>query len=372
MKYLKTFESKLSSTTEEFVQKARQIHGDRYNYSLVDYKNARTPVKIICAEHGVFEQTPDNHLHKKGCPQCNPYSRTNNTETFIKQANKVHGDKYDYSLVNYTGANTPVKIICPRHGIFEQSPYHHKNGVGCPVCGNAVRSTTEDFIRRAKEIHGDKYDYSLVDYKNNRTPVKIICPKHGVFEQAPMNHINRHYNCPSCSPNKKSNTKEFIDKAKLKHGDKYDYSEVIYKDWKTNVTIICSKHGSFLQSPNNHLHGQGCPVCSESQGEKVITKFLTEHEIKFEPQKTFCDCKDKRCLAFDFYVMDRNLCIEFDGGQHFFPVAYWGGEEGLEAIQHRDQLKNEYCQQKNITLLRIKYTDNIVDLLNKAFNGNQF
>lgn len=157
-------------TTEEFVKKAKAVHGDKYDYSLVDYKNNQAKVKIICPLHGIFEQYPENHIRKKsGCPECSRKIKreASNKEEFIKKAKEIHGDRYDYSLVEYKNSRIKVKIICPIHGIFEQAPGNHLLGAGCPDCSGRKRSTTEEFIQRAKAVHGDKYDYSLADYKNN-------------------------------------------------------------------------------------------------------------------------------------------------------------------------------------------------------------
>jgi len=183
-------------TTEEFIEKTKAIHGDKYDYSLVDYKNNKIRVKIVCPEHGPFEQSPNNHLQGKGCPGCSGNIKLT-TEKFIKKAKAVHGNKYDYSLVEYKNAKTKVKIVCRVHGSFKQTPHGHLKGYGCPECGGSKRLTTEKFIKKAKAVHGNKYDYSLVEYKNTYTKVKIICPIHGIFEQTPGSHLNG-CGCPKC------------------------------------------------------------------------------------------------------------------------------------------------------------------------------
>jgi len=194
-------------TTQQFIEKAISIHGDKYDYSLVDYKNARTKVKIICPIHGVFEQTPNDHLSRCGCNKCaiikNSDKIRSTTQQFIEKAISIHGDKYDYSLVDYKNNKTKVKIICPEHGIFEQTPNSHLLGKGCNKCGivkghDKQRSTTEEFIKKAISVHGDTYDYSLVDYKHTHTKVKIICPEHGVFEQEPNAHLSGQ-GCRKCA-----------------------------------------------------------------------------------------------------------------------------------------------------------------------------
>ena len=252
--------AKQRMTTEEFIEKAKKVHGDKYDYSKVKYVNKDTKVTIICPTHGEFEQNPRSHLTGQGCPACGG-SRKVTTEEFIKKARKVHGDKYDYSKVDYVNNNTKVTIICPTHGEFEQKPSGHLTGRGCPYCSGKKKLTTEEFIEKARKVHGDKYDYSKVNYVDSNTKVTIICPTHGEFEQIPYLHYSGG-GCPSCSGNKKLTTEEFVERARIVHGDKYDYSKVKYVDSNTKVTIICPTHGEFEQTPFAHLLGQGCPVCN--------------------------------------------------------------------------------------------------------------
>lgn len=265
-------------TTEEFIKKAKEIHGDKYDYSKTIYINRRTKVCIICPEHGEFWQTANNHLGSNGCPICSGHKKRN-TEKFIKDAKEIHGDKYDYSKTKFIGLKTKVCIICPKHGEFWQTAANHLKGCGCPICINK-QGNTISFIEKAKEAHGNKYDYSKVEYKNNSTKVCIICPKHGEFWQTPANHLSGG-GCPKCNGNAKLTTEEFIKKAKQIHGDKYDYSKVKYKNYTTPVCIICPKHGEFWQKPTGHLRGTGCPNCKKSKGEKIIEKFLIENNIDY-------------------------------------------------------------------------------------------
>lgn len=246
--------------TKEFLAKAKAVHGDKYDYSKVNYVNATTKVTIICPTHGEFEQAPRAHLSGQGCPNCCG-NRRYTTEDFIEKAKIKHRDKYDYSKVKYVNNTTKVTIICPSHGEFEQTPKIHLSGLGCPACSGGVKITTEEFVERARKVHGDKYDYSKVNYVNSSTKVIIICPIHGEFEQAPTNHLSGQ-GCPNCGGRKRLSTDDFIEKAKKVHGDKYDYSKVNYFNSETKVTIGCPIHGEFEQTPNAHLSGQGCPICN--------------------------------------------------------------------------------------------------------------
>ncbi|MEN6290519.1 MAG: hypothetical protein ABFD07_00680, partial [Methanobacterium sp.] len=228
------------------------------------------------------------------------------------------------------------------------------------------------FINISKSVHGNKYNYSLVNYINNNTKVKIICPEHGEFEQTPKNHMNG-CECVVCSyekrsHNKKSNTEIFINKAKQIHNDKYKYDITNYDSVFKKVKIECPLHGEFEQNPNNHLNGQGCPKCKESKGEKVIRELLLGYNIKFKPQHRFKDCRDIRPLPFDFYLPDYNICIEFHGQQHYNPINYWGGRKGFEKQTKRDLIKKNYCKNNNIKLIVIRYDENVYLKLIKLFS----
>lgn len=417
-------------TKEEFIKKSNFVHNNKYDYSLVNYINSFTKLKIICPEpeHGEFEQQPNAHtIGKQGCPKCSKYS-PNNLSSFIKKSNIGHNNKYDYSLVIYEDSHTKVKIICPIHGVFEQAPMNHSNNKqGCPSCGGVKKLSTEEFIEKSKLIHNNKYDYSMVEYKNNKIKVKIICPIHGVFNQSPSVHLNGSV-CPKCSYDNRRKFLNFINKSKIKynnkydyslvdykrtdkpvkiicsihgtfeqrptshlkngcplcegnmkltteqiiyqfkqiHGDKYDYSLVNYINDKTKVDIICKKHGVFKQNPSFHKIGGGCPICKESRGEQKVSTILKKMNINFTKQKKFKSCKNERELPFDFYLPDYNMCIEYDGKHHFEDTIFWGKDENrLSRTQLHDQIKNKFCEENNINLIRIKWDDNIYEKLLK-------
>ena len=202
-------------------------------------------------------------------------------ERFIKKATKVHNGKYDYSKVEYVDSLTKVCIICPEHGEFWQTPQAHARGNGCPMCANKKRGDTfrsdgETFIKRASEIHNNKYAYDKVSYVNSMTKVPIICPEHGVFWMIPMNHLLGQ-GCPKCAGRGLS-TEEIISMFKDKHGDKYDYSKVIFEKMHKKVCIICPEHGEFWQTPSKHLLGQECPKCAVENRSKLKT--ITTDEFK--------------------------------------------------------------------------------------------
>lgn len=283
------------------------------------------------------------------------------TEEFIKRSKEIHGDKYNYLNTVYKKAKDNVKIICPEHGEFEQTPDSHiYKKSGCKFCAKNVKYTKEDIIKKFKDFHGDKYDYSLVDYKGVFKKVKILCEKHGVFEQGPKCHFSGS-GCPNCAG--KNLTKEqIIEKLKEIHGNLYDYSKTIPKRVKDKITIICKKHGEFSQTLDGHKNGKGCKKCNMSKGEQKIKTFLKELKIKFVYQKVFNDCinpETGKLLIFDFFLPDYNLCVEYDGEQHYLPMRFSKRNNitNLEKIQKRDLIKTNFCKKSNLKLLRIKYTD---------------
>ena len=345
-------------TTEQFIKRAKLVHGNKYDYSLVEYKNTATKVKIICPVHGIFEQRPNDHLNGKGCSKCSKKTsakkRQKTTEQFIKEAKKIHCDKYDYSLVNYQGNKIKVKIICPVHGIFEQRPNDHLNGKGCKFCAGNTIKTAKQFIEEAKKIHGNKYNYNVTKYVNNKIKVKIICPIHGIFEQSPNDHLGGK-GCKFCAGNTIKTTEQFIKEAKKIHGDNYNYSLVEYVNAKTKIKIICNSCKKiFEQTPDKH-YKQCCPYCSSSKGEKQIRNYLKEKKIIFEEQKKFNDLRDKSLLSYDFYIPLKNLLIEYNGIQHYKSNDYFGGYGKFLIQKHHDWLKRKYAIKNNINLLIIPY-----------------
>ena len=275
-------------TTDAFISKAKQVHGDKYDYSLVHYVDASTKIAIICNEHGAFYQNPSSHLQGHGCDRCGG-THSYDTPAFITKAKEVHGDKYDYGLVEYKRAGIKVTIICPLHGTFVQAPSQHLSGQGCDRCGGTYSYDTSEFVVRAKDVHGDKYDYSRVEYVNNKRKVTISCLIHGEFAQSPNSHLMGH-GCGKCAGTYLSDTHTFIARAKEVHGDKHDYSRVNYIGNRHKVAIICKRHGTFHQSPHEHLFGHGCSKCAKnglallfvSNTDQFIAKARDLHGYKYD------------------------------------------------------------------------------------------
>ena len=289
------------------------------------------------------------------------------TEQFINKSNAIHGKKYEYGNCIYLRSIDKVSITCKLHGDFLQKPNGHLSGHGCPKCGGTDKLSTQSFINDSEKIHGNIYDYSKVNYINKHNKVSIICSIHGEFLQTPNNHL-KNQGCPKCKGGVLINCDDFIKKSNIVHDGKYSYSLSIYKNNNTKVKIVCYNHGEFMQTPNSHLARKGCPKCKSSKGELQIISILKDNKIDFIHQKKFYGCKYKSDLIFDFFLPELNILIEYNGYQHYYPVDYFGGIVTFNNIKNRDGIKREYCLNNNIELIIIKYDENIYDKLNKKLN----
>lgn len=284
-----------------FLRKLHEIHGSYYDTSKVDYINAKTNITLVCPIHGDFSISPTNIISLgRGCQACSLASRTGkpkkvkDLQTFISVASSVHGNTYNYSKTIYVKALEKVIITCKEHGDFLQTPAAHYSGSGCPTCGELQRIT-----------------------KLTRTP------------------------------------EEYVNKAKDKHGSTYDYSKTNYVSSKEPILVTCKTHGDFYIKPVYHLSGSGCPVCSSSIAERIITTLLIKSNLEFITEKTFPDLLGLSggLLRFDFYLPTLNTAIEYQGQQHYWSV--FGSD--LEKQKAHDKLKKDYCATHSIQLIEIPY-----------------
>ena len=344
-------------TKQKFLERARTIHGYKYEYPMLKDKILSNDDINIIYNGITYKQKVVKHILLGRCPEKNTPSKT--SISFIEEAKKIWGDKYDYSLVEYKGALKKVKILY--NGIiYEQVATSHIGGMAPELLMNQ-----DSFIKRAKDKWGDKYDYSLVKYLHCKNKVKIIY-QGKIYEQTPDQHLN-------CAPENinlsiRKTTEEFINEVGKIHDFKYNYSKTNYVTNKIKVIIICPIHGDFEQNPLSHIQGCCCPHCNESKGEKAIAKILNKLKINFDRQKKFTDCKNIYELPFDFYIPSLRIAIEFDGRQHYEPLDFFGGEKAFERLKLNDKIKNDYCEDNYINLIRIKYTniDNIENILKES------
>lgn len=361
-------------TKEIFISRSTILHNDKFDYDKVVYINNTTKITIICKTCLYeFDQIPANHLNGNSCPRCSNKEKLT-TSRFIYKAKLIHGNKYDYSESVYSKSTDKICIICSDHGKFFQVAAQHLQGHTCYKCANKLRpqcclDTIDEFIKKSINIHENFYNYSEVEYINSLTPVKIICPDHGSFLQSPNCHLSGK-GCKKCGfekirKSKKYNIQTYIDKANIVHNFKYQYEKLTEFYSTDKIPITCIKHGLFYQRAAHHLRGHGCIFCKISKGEQLIQEFLNFHHIDFKSHWHFNNtCKNKLTnysLYFDFYLPDYNLCIEFDGIQHFRPESFSSDRstntkiKNLQGIQQRDNIKTEFCKYNNIKLLRIKY-----------------
>lgn len=237
------------------------------------------------------------------------------------------------------------------------------------------RLTTEEFIKKAREVHGDTYDYSNVVYINYDTKIKIISKHHGEFIQTPNSHLQGK-GCTKCGKQKayknrktvlkkkRMSQDEFVQRATEIHSNEFDYSKTIFNTVKDIITIICPKHGEFTQRADYHLYDQqGCPICKSSKGEKTIRRLLKEYNVNFEEQKKFKSCRNTLQLSFDFFIPSHKTLIEYQGKQHF--EGWNGSKNSLKLIQKRDLIKNQWAYTNGYNLLYINYNEDIKSRLKK-------
>ena len=294
-------------TTAEFIARSDTIHNSKYGYTKVVYKNFQTKIQITCPEHGDFYQKPEYHLGGNGCTECGKQNNSlhfrKDLATFVAEGNAVHNNKYDYTKVNYINWATKIIITCLEHGDFLQTPHSHRGGNGCPKCAAYATSI--------RKLH---------------------------------------------------TTEMFVEKAKHKHGDNYDYSKTQYLGDNKKLTIICKIHGEFNQVAGYHLGGNGCSKCNRSKGEDRVATILKNLDVGFIEQHKFDKCRNKSrnaCLEFDFFIPSHNLCIEYDGVQHFKIIPRssdkYQNEKDFLTGQTNDRIKNKFCEDNNMPLLRIPY-----------------
>jgi very-short-patch-repair endonuclease len=347
-------------TKQEFLERARETHGYKYQYPYLPDKILSQDDIIIEYKGVEYTQRVVKHILLGRCPEKNTPTKT--TKEFIAEAEAVWGkDKYDYSLTEYKGALKKIKVKYDGI-IFEQTAVSHLRSAP------ELNMNQEYFIKRAIDKWGKKYDYSLVEYTNCKSKVKIIYNKTGeIYEQTPSLHL-------SCAPENihlsvRKTTEQFIIEGNRVHDFKYSYNKTEYIKNNIKVIITCPIHGDFTQNPLSHVQGIGCASCNESKGEKAISKYLDKNLISYYRQHKFEDCKNIFQLPFDFYIPSKRLIIEFDGKQHYEPMVFFGGVEAYERLKVNDNIKNEYCEDNYIDLVRIRYDsiDNIVSILDGIF-----
>ena len=389
--------------TCEFIIKAKKLHGEKFDYSRVEYVNSTTPVLIECPDHGVLWQVPTAHLRKRmhGCKECGRVWQSKNTlrkrtEEFFKRCEKKHADKFDYSETVFDTLDGTIEYVCPKHGHQEMQARLHLGEEGCRECALEVKiellkfykdqkqtAARENFKQKASKKHKDFYDYNQVDYVNNTTLIDIICPIHGQFSQQPSNHLMG-AGCEACgiarrADKKRKSLEDFIAEAKAVHGDTFDYRNFKYETTHTPGIIICSNpdHKPTPITPAHHLGGQGCSECGEegrdrwrrSSGhdtESWIAKARELHGDRYDynqSEYTGYDCAITiKCAEHGLFVLEpahqhieterRRGCGECATREstHSMAIGQWLTEKGYNFIK---EWSHPEC--RDVKVLRFDY-----------------
>jgi len=356
-------------TTKYFIQRAIKVHGNKYDYSKVVYVNAHIKIIIICPIHGEFLQRPQSHLDGAICLQCKINSQILTTRQFVSKSILLHENKYGYKKTVYTHHKNKVIIYCRKcKRYFEQVANYHLCGCGCPFCSGRI-VTSSNCLKKTNPKLAKEWDYNK---NKSLTPRDVtsgsseeaywLCHVCGYSWMATINHRSSGCGCLKCAnksmgDRRRSSKKEFVEKAIKIHDKKYQYNKVNYKNGKINVAIYCKKcKNYFYQSPNSHLSGHGCPRCHLSKIEINVENILKKYNIKFEKQKRFNTCKNKKRLPFDFYLPEYNMLFECQGNQHYKYVKYMHKfKKNFIEQQKKDKIKKEWAI--NNTLMFMEFNE---------------
>ena len=279
-------------------------------------------------------------------------------EEVIDNLNILCGEKFEFSLEEYENTGSKIILTCKKCGKTFKRKYNALlyNTI-CPHCnGTAKIQNTEWFVDKAKKIHGEKYDYTKAIYTKYDEKLIVIChnkddfgKEHGEFLVSPHAHIGTmHSGCPKCSRKYRKTTEDFIEESNKVHDNKYEYNKTVYIRALSPVIITCKEHGDFLQKPNDHLLGKGCPYCKQSHMEREIRELLEKNNIIFKQEYAPEWLKP---LHIDFFIPSKNLAIECQGLQHFKSIKYYGGNDGFKIRNERDNRKKKLCEQNGVKLI---------------------
>lgn len=358
-----------TKTREEWIKLLSETHNNEYDYSkLPNELGYNTRITIVCPKHGDFEMKTANHYSNKNkCPKCSYENRFTSKEEWLRKFKEAHNDKYDYSKSDIVDNKTPIIIICPEHGEFKQAPMVHSLGKGCLECynkygrGKGRKISKEEFIQRARKVHGYKYDYT-----NTIVGIQLVdkgwikCPEHGLFEQSLSCHLSGD-GCAKCSGKYNLSNEEYLEECERIYGTKYDLSKVKFVNNNSNVIIGCKEHGFIEVNARSFKRGYGCIKCSSSIGENVIMGALDKLGIPYIYQYSIPGYSK---FKYDFKLQNNNILIEYDGIQHFKPVDAWGGIKHLEDTIRRDETKNVLAETHKYLLLRIPYKHKLENIPN--------
>lgn len=391
-----------------FIEKSKNIHGDNFDYSKFEYHGAKIKSILVCNICKTeFLSTPSNHLTGSGCKKCFDKKRSSD---IIQKKLKIQYADWEFNFDNYINSDSKIEYTCNKKhtGVSSyrnmvrfnvclecskmkilQTKKNKITGKGLEIINCSDGSEIECRCLKCKHSIIGKIDKFL--YKNFECKYCILLEESDLLKSQKIKLLNigegekklylecdmghrytqdrrnllSNRGCNECRKDNITYKKEDVFKILNElHGGLYTYDEDSYKSIREKINITCRKGHSFKQRVSNHLQGKGCPICRESFGERNISIYLENKNIEFIRQKKFPDCKYVGHLPFDFYIPNMNICIEYDGIQHFKPIDIFGGIKEFEKTKIKDKIKNEYCAKNNITLIRISYADKIYEKLN--------
>ena len=360
-------------TNDDYIN---EIHEKFQNIEPLEvFKGMLIPILHRCNIHNIeWKSTPSNILKGHGCKQCGIEKTIHQTKRtsseYITEVNKINPNII--VLEEYINSSTPIMHKCLIDNYeWKTAPGNIMSGKGCPMCGGTIKRTHDEYQELVRKKNSN---IEVVEnYINAKTPILHKCLIHNVIWKASPSSILHGCGCNICTKEKIGNSnrrthEEYITELNSINPNIYPIEK--YINALTPILHKCKIDGNEWNTPPARiLQGFGCPKCNSSKGESVISLWLDKHDISYEIQKRFSDCRDIKPLPFDFYIPDYNLCIEYDGEQHFRPVDYFGGKDRLIYQQNHDKIKENYCKSKGINLLRIPYNKNIEEELdNFLFN----
>ena len=308
-------------------------------------------------------------MHGHGCEECKKekirLKRQKTTEEYIKELKNIN--PHIKVLEKYIDNRTAILHKCEKHNIqWRPTPLTVLRGYGCNICvAERMRErfikTHEQYVQEVKKINNNII--VIEEYSGANIPILHKCLLDDYEWKAEPSNILSLKGCPKCAGNIRKTHDEYVFALMNVNPDIEVVGEYVNRN--TPIMHRCKIDGNeWMATPSNTLYGKSCPVCKETHGERLIRQYLEKNIIKYEFQKNFDDCKDINALPFDFYLPDYNIAIEYDGRQHFEPIEYFGGQKAFEYTQKHDNIKNEYCKNNNIKLLRIPYFKNVEEELN--------
>lgn len=354
---------------EQFAKEVFKLVGNEYTF-LEPYKGVDIKIKVkhnLCGN--IYEVTPDNFLRGRRCP----YEMTGYRKQMTEKINKKLAIKHLQLVHSYSGSAHRLLIFCQKCHLYFYSYYYSikDNSISCPFCHkNKMVSVWDEFMFKKYLAKETKNEYKLISsFDGVDKPIKLLHIKCGhIYKVRPAGFI-RGFRCAFCRYKKLSqkfrmSQENFAKRMQQKHGNEYEILGK-YINAKTKIKFLHRNCGrTFYTVPYSILNGTGCPYCCQSHGEKFIAQYLKKHYIKYNIQKRFENCRNKRSLPFDFYLPTLKTCIEFDGQQHYEPIDFFGGQMQFDKQQQNDAIKDNFCQKHHIRLIRIRYDQNVNEVLN--------